>query len=265
MSTPQVIINIEMAKLAAAKKVSLKKATRRNQGKLNQRRYRAEQKRSTDLLNQVVGQLCIDVARMEGRLETLRLTIPPALRTFELECKVAEEYIRLFSHGYDLDITTVQHKSQFGFLTNAVSQDLVIMGCVGRAKLIEQWVIYMNTFEVFSMELHNVHLTSFSPNVIVHLDTTLYLRISRKSIQMLFPRLLNDEPLIQRLIGKELHLPTQLRFIFDHKGIVQELGTHVNTTFALVNLFGSVEDTLSVIGGFQMTESAEIVAVSKYP
>ncbi|RHX97068.1 hypothetical protein DYB36_006049, partial [Aphanomyces astaci] len=95
-------------------------------------------------------------------------------------------------------------------------------------------------------------------------QTTLHLRISRKSIQLLFPHLLNNEPLTQKLIGRVLHLPIQQHFIFDHKCVVQELGTFANTTLALVNLLGKLDDVLAVIGDFHLGENAEIVASSEY-
>ncbi|RHY05044.1 hypothetical protein DYB36_006809 [Aphanomyces astaci] len=263
MKTPQVVIDMGMAKRAAAMgRVLMKKATRRNQSKINQRRYRAQQKCTTDLLNQTVIQLRTDVARMEGRLEMMKLAIPPPLRTFEPECNVANEYFRMFVYGYNLDPACAQHTTQFDFLNSTMSPDLVIMGNIGLDKLLQQWMLYVNTFEAFHMELHQAHVVSFSPNVVVHAQTTLHLRISRKSIQLLFPHLLNNEPLTQKLIGRVLHLYSQQHFIFDHHGIVQELGTFANTTLALVNLLGNLDDVLAVIGDFHLGENAEIVVVS---
>ncbi|RHY27494.1 hypothetical protein DYB32_006735 [Aphanomyces invadans] len=261
MRVHQVMADVDLIKKATDAKMALvKKVRRRVQSKLNQRRYRADQKALTDRLEQAVLHLHNDVARMEGRAETIRLAVSHTLRTFDHECKLSTEYFRLFDQGYDLDPTSTRHQSQFAYLTNAMSQDLVIMGKVGRDKLFEQWVLYMSTFEAFSMELHNVQLVSLTPTATVHIETTLHLRMSRKSISLLFPHLLDNEPLVQRLIGKVMHLPVQHRFIFDSNGVVQELGTHANTACALMTLLGSVDDTLTVIADFQLTEAAELVS-----
>ncbi|ETV68316.1 hypothetical protein H257_15755 [Aphanomyces astaci] len=260
MNMPPVVIHLEMIKRAAAANVlSTKKSIRRHQSKVNQRRYRQEQTHVTDQLNQSVSQLRADVARMEGSLDALRLAIPPSLQTLDLECRIGNEYFRVFANGNFLDPSTTEHAFQTDFLTNVMREDLVIMGSVGREKLIQQWTLYMTTFEAFSMDLHTLHVAIRSPNVVLYTESTLHLRLSYHSVQLLFPHLHDKEPLVQNMVGRTLHLPVQVHFAFDKNRIVQVLGTFANTTHALVNVVGNAIDTVAVLGDFQMSEEAELL------
>ncbi|ETV93093.1 hypothetical protein H310_12888 [Aphanomyces invadans] len=259
MHMHHVVFKMEMAKrAAAANKVMLRQATRRNRSKLNQRRYRAQQKHTTDRLECTIETLRTEIARLEGRVDVMRLAVPPSLHTLDPECNLSKEYFRLFAHGYCVDPARSEHRTHVDFLTSITTDDLVFMGCVGRDKLFEQCMLYVTTFESYAIELHRLHVAAYAPNVVLHAESTLHLRISRDSIRFLVPRLLENEALVQKMVGRVLHLPLHRRFVFGSDLKVQELGTTADTTQALVNLLGNLEDTLTVLRDFQICEDAQL-------
>ncbi|KAG9416552.1 hypothetical protein AC1031_000952 [Aphanomyces cochlioides] len=239
---PQVVLELELAKrAAAAKKVLQKQAYRRNQSKMNQRRYRAEYK-------------------LEGRLETLRFTVPVELRTFDAECNLVREYYRLFHLGLPKNEADPKRNLLCDFLSKSMTQDLAFMDDFGQEKLLRQWMMYSTSFLGFEMVLLSMEVVSFSPNVVVHSDSTLNLRLSRSSVAMLFPHLLHNEPLVQRMIGRILILPVQQNFVFDSDFAVVKYDTYVNLAVALANLLGSLTDAATAMSGVLIKETGEIVA-----
>ncbi|ETV93090.1 hypothetical protein H310_12885 [Aphanomyces invadans] len=253
---------MEWTKRAVAEHNARKAAAVRLRGKLNQRRYRAERERTLRRLEHMIHTLHLEVARMEGRVELYHVVVPAMLRTYAPEFQLARENYRLFAHGYCVDPTHARHQAQVGYLNSAMSEDLVMMGSVGRDKLFDQWAMYMTTFGSIAMDLLTLDAVSFSPNVVIHAQAVMHLRLTRVSIELLFPVVRTNEPLVHKLVGKVLHLPMQMRFHFDRHGVVQELGTHARTTEALVDVLENVEEAVAVLGAMQLTEDAEIVAPS---
>ncbi|KAG9416551.1 hypothetical protein AC1031_000951 [Aphanomyces cochlioides] len=254
------IVDVEMARrVAAENKAMQRKNLRRVQSKINQRRYRAEQKCMTEHLYKTVMALNTEVARLEGRLESLRLTIPVSLRTFEPETNVAKEYFHVFCNGYRSDETDPVHKHQHDFLTSVMKQDLVFMGRVGIDKLLDQWSLYSKSFQSVEMVCQGVEVVSFSPNVIIHGGTVLRLHMSIATIEMLFPHLRHNERLTTKLVGRELSVVVQHIFEFDRNCKVQRFETHTNLVTALLTLLGPL-DTSAALNGIRMSISGEIVA-----
>ncbi|KAF0718868.1 Aste57867_1432 [Aphanomyces stellatus] len=246
---------------ARAKTVAQKHAKtlqhRRVRSKLNQRRYRAEKKESNNQRLSTIAALQMEVARLEGRADALRMALPAHLCTFEPETHVMAEYFRLFAHGFKPD--GCLHVIQQDFLASTMREDMVFMDDVGVEKLLTQWKAYTTIFDSFNMEVRSIDVVAFSPEVVVHADAIMRLRVSRLTIETLFRHLLGDECLTQRLIGRVLELPMQMRFAFDANMKVLRYDTHANIVLGLSQLLGSFEDTLSVLRHFQMRENAEIV------
>ncbi|CAK4657893.1 unnamed protein product [Aphanomyces euteiches] len=258
---PQVVLELELAKRAdAAKKVLQKQAYRRNQSKMNQRRYRAEYKSTTEYLTTAVTKLTTEVARLEGRLETLRFTVPVELRTFDAECNLICEYYRLFHIGLPKNEADPKRNLLCDFLSKSMTQDVAFMDEFGQDKLLRQWMMYSTSFLGFEMVLLSMEVVSFSPNIVVHSDSTLNLRLSRSSVAMLFPHLLHNEPLVQRMIGRILILPVQQNFVFNSDFAVVKYDTYVNLAVALANLLGSLTDAATAMSGVLIKETGEIVA-----
>ncbi|CAK4136731.1 unnamed protein product [Aphanomyces euteiches] len=235
-----------------------KKAARRHQGKLNQRKYRAQKKNYMTRLDFDVGNLAMDVMRLRGKLQLLQLAVPPSLRTFSPELNITKENFRLFAQGISLDSQDKVYAIQRDFLKSVMHPDLQIMGCVGVGKLLEQGRLYVKTFDSVRGECVSVHVVSFEPQVVVNAQVLLHLRISRNSIRTVFPHLLNNEPLVQKLVGRTMTLPVQYQFTFDGKFQVLRMDLFSNPIVALMNLLQNGEETLAVHAGSLLTDNAEL-------
>ncbi|KAF0718864.1 Aste57867_1428 [Aphanomyces stellatus] len=233
---------------------------RRHEGKTYQRAYRAKQKASNTQRIDTISALQLEIARLEGRLESLHAVVAAPLRTFQPEMRVMVEYFRLFAQGYTSDTTECVHAIQQDFLTSTMREDMSFMNESGIEKLIAQWKVYTTIFDSFNMEIRSVRVAAFSPDVVVHADAMLHLRISRLTIETLFRHLLGDECLVQRLIGQVLDLPVQVSFAFDANAKVLRYDNHANIVLGLSNLLGSFEATVKALKHFPMRENAEIIA-----
>ncbi|KAF0718863.1 Aste57867_1427 [Aphanomyces stellatus] len=255
----RIVIDLERTKaVAVAEKNTRQLEHRRTRSKINQRRYRAEQKQVHGQRVAAITALQLEVARLEGRLESLRTVVPAPLRTFAPETHVMAEYFRLFAQGYKDETAGRVHAIQQDFLASTMREDMLFMNEVGVEKLIAQWKAYTSIFDSFTMVVRSINVVAFSPDVVVHADAKMYLRISRQTIETLFRHLLGDECIIQRLIGQVLELPMQMHFAFDANMKVLRYDTHADIVVGLSTLLGSFEDTESALRHFQMRENAEI-------
>ncbi|KDO24798.1 hypothetical protein SPRG_20829 [Saprolegnia parasitica CBS 223.65] len=241
-------------------KISARKVVRRAQSKVNQRRYRAEQRQAFDALEGEVQELTNQVARYEGQVEALR----SAVRLREPELKTALEYFNLFHDGFQVNAPSVA-QVQRDFLSGVMAPNLIFMGQNGIAKLFEQWTLYHTLFHSFTMEcpsLEIVHLDAGAS--VVRAPAVLYLRLSRFSIETLYPHVLRSEALVQQMVGRVLRMPVLCQFHFDGHGIVTRFDTFADVTVGLTEMLESFEDALTVLDGVRITAEAELQAPSEH-
>ncbi|OQR85944.1 hypothetical protein ACHHYP_11155 [Achlya hypogyna] len=240
---------------SALDKISARKVVRRAQSKVNQRRYRAEQREAYESLEGQVAELNNQVARYEGQVDALR----SAVRLREPELKMTIEYFKIFHDGYQLG-SPATAQMQRDFLSRTMKQDLIFMGERCLDKLFTQWSLYHTLFHSFRMECPHMELVRSEPTTMVSAPAQLYLRISRVTIEALYPHILQSEALVQRMIGKELRLPVLCQFYFDEHGIVTQFDTTADTTVGLTEILHSLQDTLQVLDGVRITTHAELQA-----
>ncbi|KAF0718870.1 Aste57867_1434 [Aphanomyces stellatus] len=238
-------------------RVAQKRQRRLNRGQEYQRRYRADQKQHNSQRLREIAWLEMEVARLQGRTESLRAVLPGHLRTFEPQVRTMAEYFRLFARGYE-----VNDDRQQGFLAATMREDMFFMNEVGADKLVGQWKAYASIFASFNMDIRSINVVASSPDVVVHAHATMYLRISRRTIETLFRHLLHGECLTQHLIGQVLELPVQMCFVFDTDIKVFRYDTHANIVLGLSKLFGTFENAVEALDHFHMRENAEIPQVN---
>ncbi|EQC35497.1 hypothetical protein SDRG_07205 [Saprolegnia diclina VS20] len=239
-------------------KISARKVVRRAQSKVNQRRYRAEQRQAFDALEGEVQELTNQVARYEGQVEALR----SAVRLREPELKTALEYFNMFRDGFQVDAPNVA-QVQRAFLSGVMDPNLVFMGQDGIDKLFAQWTLYHTLFHSFTMEcpsLEIVHLDALT--TMVRAPAVLHLRLSRRSIETLYPHVLRSEALVQRMVGRVLRMPVLCQFHFDGRGVVTRFDTFADIVVGMRDMLESFEDTLTVLDGVRITAEAELQAPS---
>ncbi|OQR96220.1 hypothetical protein ACHHYP_16585 [Achlya hypogyna] len=245
------VLEIERSKQAAARAVLLEKRNiRRNQSKMNQRRYRAEQKGLMNSLESQVAALHNEVARLEGRLEYLRRAVS---NLYANEMSVVCKFFVLFAKGVSLE---ADH--QHDFLRSVTSDNLIYLGHASRTKLMEQLEGYSRQFAHFDMQCTLIEgLPHASTDKLLKAHAMLQLGISNETIQSVFPHV--SPSLAQKLSGKNLQLSMMFVFCFDMDGIVYRLDSTAEMVAALAVLVSSVEEALLVLEGSLITPVGELL------
>ncbi|KAG9416541.1 hypothetical protein AC1031_000941 [Aphanomyces cochlioides] len=219
-----------------------KKIHRRHQSKLNQRRYRIEQKEHIDYLEGTVADLTTEVSRLEGRLDSLRMTVPRNLQTLAAETNIANEYFRIFANGYAIDPTSPMRNT-------------------GIDKLFYQWGLYVKTFASVRMECVLRHVVALNPHAMLEANAIMHLRISRETIQLLSPHLLCNEPLVQKLVGRVMKLLVVCQFTFDRNLKIQQFNTIANPVAGLMEILHDVDETTFIMSGLLISQTGELAPV----
>ncbi|KAG9416543.1 hypothetical protein AC1031_000943 [Aphanomyces cochlioides] len=248
-------------KQAANKQAAEKKALRQH---INQKRYRERQRIKVNRLHDDVAGLEIDVARLQGHLDSLVMLVPPPLRTFSPEVNVVFEYFSVFGHGMSLSPNNSMLVRQQGFVHSSMRHDLVFMGSVGVDKVFAQGELYATIFDSVQMDCQTWKIVAFDPEVVLDAHAKLRLRMSRTSLETLFPNVLCNEFLTQKLIGQVLELPVLCQFTFDRNFLVKKLDTIANPVAAFMDLLHDIEATSTVLSGSLLTEKAEMPASGVY-
>ncbi|ETV93742.1 hypothetical protein H310_12318 [Aphanomyces invadans] len=200
-----------------------------------------------------VDNLTTDVARLEMRVKSLKEAMPRRLRTFDPECKVVSEYFRVFAHGF-------RHSFQLDFLHGIMTDAMAFNSHVGLDSLIAQWTLCMSVFQSVMVSWIQSCIVVCHSEVVVDGLAIFYLRLSRHTIEALFPHLLSNEPIVQRLVGQVMELPTQCQFTFDAESVkVKKYCCFACPAVALMNLLHSAEDTAVAIDGTLFGDNAEIL------
>ncbi|OQR98090.1 hypothetical protein ACHHYP_09153 [Achlya hypogyna] len=229
-------------------------ALRRAQSRLSQQRYRLQKRRALELREKEVQELRCQVARFQGQLDIMRATV----RVHESELQVANEYFRVFRHSFQKSLPSYS-RYQCDFLRSVMQPDVQFMGQVGIDKIFEQWRLYHSLFQSFTMTCPSLDIINLDEGAVVRAPATMHLRISRTTIEALYPHILHDERIVQKLVGQVLHLPILIHFHYDARSRIRELETSANMTSSLADLLESLDDTLFVLNGAHWNANAEIV------
>ncbi|KAJ8544389.1 hypothetical protein ON010_g11879 [Phytophthora cinnamomi] len=85
------------------------------------------------------------------------------------------------------------------------------------------------------------------PNPVVLAPATLYVRFTRRTIEEIFPHILWNEALVQRLIGTQVVYPVGNTFYFGDDNKIHRYDTYVDFVAAFVDVLGNVEDTMAMM------------------
>ncbi|GAB9474808.1 hypothetical protein Gpo141_00011925 [Globisporangium polare] len=220
--------------------------------------YRNKRKRYGDTLTEEVELLREQIARLSVMRNiccdlsiSTRMSLPGSL------AKLVREYFVQFRYGVqlppsrrnmalaDVEICTTQ---QDLFMNAAMERDVGFGEYGGIATVMDQWRRYSQWHALLSFELVSVEISGPERAPIVATKGQLRTRYSRKTIENVFPHILGNEPLIQRLIGTEIVYPCQNLFYFSEEGRVQRYDVEASFAEAMVNALGNTEDAALLLG-----------------
>ncbi|ETK92156.1 hypothetical protein F441_04538 [Phytophthora nicotianae CJ01A1] len=248
------------ANAGATGKSSSKKRSRRLSNSERGKLYRSRRKNYVQALEEQVEQLKkeVDQLNLHGRSQQQTATAWPLVRqpiggSF---ASVVNEYFSLFKYGVpvaeqgSVNVPTDQlllSSRQAGFLNGLMHPNVVFGSSYGIRELLDQWQKYSLYHAGLKYEVKNLQIMAADPNPVVLAPATLYVRFTRRTIEKIFPHVLWNEALVQRLIGKQLEYPVGNTFYFGDDNKIHRYDTYVDFVAAFVSVLGNVEDTMAMM------------------
>ncbi|OWZ21465.1 Bzip transcription factor [Phytophthora megakarya] len=249
------------------KRIRLKTPRRREQCRTNQARYRKKQTEYAKTLEVTVGQLRLEIPKLEMQHRQLISNAKASL------WNVVVEYFHLFrngsrsmgprSSGPKAWLQTSEAEQQLLFLRSAMAEDVLIGEQRGVEAMVELWKRCTYYFDDLHFRLK--HMTKVSENFIAA-TASLTVTVSEATLQLCLPS--NEEfrrntaqeakmaTVRSKLLGQRLVFPCRLSFEYNEatKRIVR-LENSVDLLSSLIQVLGSIEDAAFVLERALLTSS----------
>ncbi|KAG6580172.1 uncharacterized protein IUM83_15789 [Phytophthora cinnamomi] len=248
---------------AGTSKTPSKKRSRRLSNSERGKLYRSRRKNYVQTLEEQVEQLKheVDQLNLHGRTQQQQQTAAWPLARQPIGASfanVVSEYFSLFKYGVPVaergggavDVPQDQlllSSRQAGFLNGLMHPDLVFGSSYGVQELLDQWEKYSLFHTGLKYEVKNLQIMAADPNPVVLAPATLYVRFTRRTIEEIFPHILWNEALVQRLIGTQVVYPVGNTFYFGDDNKIHRYDTYVDFVAAFVDVLGNVEDTMAMM------------------
>lgn len=180
---------------------------------------------------------------------------------------IVHEYFSQFEHGIPLlghggfrgDERALSTSTQAQFLNGVMHPDLLFANLPrGVGTLLEQWARYTTYHTVLEYELSRLEVVACDPLPVVHAPATLRVRFSRTTIEKIFPHVLWNEALVQKLIGLEVSYPVGNTFYFGEDQRIVRYDTWVDFVAAFVGVLGSISDSMQLLKSAYISDEALI-------
>ncbi|KAG1690097.1 hypothetical protein DVH05_028433 [Phytophthora capsici] len=245
-----------------------KKRSRRLSNSERGKLYRSRRKNYVQTLEEQVEQLKkeVDQLNLYGRSQQQQamtawpLTREPMNGSF---ANVVSEYFSLFKYGVPVaghgvaDQLLVSSR-QAGFLNGLMHPDMVFGSSYGVSELLDQWEKYSLYHTGLKYEVKNLQIMAADPNPVVRAPATLFVRFTRRTIEKIFPHVLWNEALVQRLIGMQVEYSVGNTFYFGDDNKIHRYDTYVDFVAAFVGALGSVEDAEAMMESALIRQEAMI-------
>lgn len=238
-------------------------ARRRKQCRVSQRRYRdkkgsAEYNLRLDVngLRETVERLRQTRQLLESRLWSDRMSLVGPLR------KAVEQYYVMFSQGlHDASAGGYERNCfdvQVGFLHAFLDPDVMFGESKGVANVVEQWRRYAVAHDSMWVKTVSAEILGPRESPIAVVQGLLGVRLSRLTIETVFPHILQNETLVQALIGKEVVYDTSTRYTFSERNQVLRQDLTVDFLSGFTKLLNSTAVTSQVLGEALIYSSSKI-------
>ncbi|GLE01017.1 hypothetical protein PINS_up009830 [Pythium insidiosum] len=260
---------------------ALRKDRRKAQCKLNQRRYRARQRGMITTLSLEAEQLSDSIRELAAYRDFLvafdRIGTGSQGSTGDTNraLLLVEQFFVLFRDGFALHSVQLS-EIQERFLRFAMDPEVCSQGATqsGIDALTLQLKRYTSYHAVFAMHVESLRLahapsgnaTDANANAdgcthsrwIVRAAGSLHLRLSRDSVILLFPHIVDNEELTARVVGHEINPPFAMVFYFNERDRVSRLEFHVDLVPTFVRLLQSTHDAALLMERAIITPLSEL-------
>ncbi|KAG6617209.1 bZIP transcription factor 1 [Phytophthora cinnamomi] len=253
-----------------------RKARRKVQCKLNQRRYRARQRG-------LISTLSLETEGLGDHLQGLR-DYRDFLRDYYVPARslsawddprpvlVASHFLRAFRAGFALH-STESSALQESFVRLVCAPDVIAQGAASDGVdalllQLQRYTSYHGTFELRPASVKLVHAPTQAMDAqaaehklswVVEARGSVSLRISRDTLMLVYPHVLrHHDDLAQRVVGQTIEPEFTAVFHFDPHAKVTKLDQHVDFAGAFLRLLGSVQDVATLLGRALISPLSEL-------
>ncbi|RQM09394.1 hypothetical protein DD237_008121 [Peronospora effusa] len=250
-----------------------RKARRKAQCKLNQRRYRAKQRK-------LISTLSLETEGMKGHLETCQdyrnflrdyFMQPFTVWNDERPILVANHFLQTFRAGFALQ-STESSSLQENFIRLVCAPELVAQGATTdgiEAFLLQlkRYTSYHGNLEMQPQNVTVIHAPKQQENDcaeeqlswIVQARGSVKLRISRDTLMLVYPHVMRHHTRIaHRVAGQTIEPNFTMTFYFNTHAKVTKLDQHVDFAGAFFRLLESAEDVATMLEGAMISQFSEL-------
>ncbi|EQC32909.1 hypothetical protein SDRG_09440 [Saprolegnia diclina VS20] len=217
----------------------------------SQRRYRARKKAKDARLLDDVTTLWSEITQLEQRL------LPRSVASFTGVSRICHD----FYHHFEFGLHMPTHERQLRFAHSMTSPSLVFMGeADGITMMFKQLALYASVFPTCHQVCESAETCAVTEDdIVVKCRVRLHLRLSRTSVAMVYPSLLANELLVQKLIGQTLAVPVVTYFYVDKaSSTVHNIVVDADIVAAAIALLGSVEVAATALSTSKLLASGPI-------
>ncbi|RLN15339.1 hypothetical protein BBJ28_00002987 [Nothophytophthora sp. Chile5] len=235
---------------------------RRLQYKLHQRRHRAKQKQKAVTLEHEVQTLQAEVEALTRRRQKLLVEsnwFSSRGTSTGVPARVAMEYFRLFEVGGS-PITLSQQEQ---YLRSVMTADTEGPDYLGVDTVVVQWRRYASFFAYTRFEPVSIDVSTVSDLTVVEVSSYFHIRAHRDCIAALYPSLLTELELMQKVMEDKLSIMCKYRFVFDSRGIVTWFSAEWDLIGALQRTLGSLADVSAFLSGANISAATGQISVEE--
>lgn len=161
------------------------------------------------------------------------------------------EYFHQFRAGLSVPgapASVLSSDKQKAFLGALIEPHTTIRGKPAAELILGIWERYTLFHSSVKLTCESAELITADNCASVVVHGTLHLRYSRRTIENIYPHAAADEDLIQKLIGRQLHVHYRARMHFNGRGRLEAYEMAPDFVGALMEVLGSLRDCERILG-----------------
>eukprot|EP00644_Phytophthora_capsici_P006572 jgi/Phyca11/118759/e_gw1.36.312.1 len=188
-----------------------RKRLHRERCRLNQTRFREQQRKTTRDLEEAILKLQGEIKSLETQEQAM-----PLVPTNPTMWSAALAYFRQFN--YFMYTSGVQPSAALSFLYTLLDPGVTERSITGADALVDKWRLFSLFFEDVQVELKDLKALTFNA---LAASTTTHVTITEDTLQAVFPNSINDgrdarSSLAGRLVGQRVTMYGSVRFDWDN-------------------------------------------------
>lgn len=244
-----------------------RKQRRKNQCKLNQRRYRARQRGMISTLSLETETLSDYITELEAYEQFLRKYTASDVALLDnavMDARpllVVDQFVQFFHHGFALHSVELSELHE-RFVRFIAAPTLISQGATrnGVDALLLQLKRYTSYHAVFALHADATRVLHAAPHAstIVEVTGRMHLRLSRDTVMLVYPHIVANEALSYRVVGHAIEPACRFVFQFNDSGKVEKLELAVDFASAFTALLERADDVAELLARALISPHCEL-------